>query len=188
MLSGLKKRYSESHFVLHGLWPQPKNKLYCNVEKRYITIDRYKKWYKLPNLGLSQETKESLKKIMPGFYSNLHKHEWFKHGTCYGTTAESYYLDAIHLVNQVNSAKVGTFFIKHIGKSVTLKQIRYVFDSSFGTGAGKRVEMKCKNGLIVELWLHLGGEGDSLIERLKQGKSTRSRCQKGRIDRVGFGR
>jgi ribonuclease T2 len=125
---------------------------------------------------------------MPGFDSSLHKHEWFKHGTCYGTSAQEYYSDAVRLVREVNDSKVGAFFMKNIGKSVTLKQVRQLFDISFGRGAGKRVEMKCKGGLITELWLHLGSGALRLSDLLQKGKITRSRCQKGRIDKAGYGR
>jgi ribonuclease T2 len=189
LLSMFKPNYHESHFVLHGLWPQPKNRVYCNVDRKIITMDRYKYWNKLPSLGLTAKTKEALSKVMPGVRSDLHKHEWFKHGTCYGTDAEQYYKDAITLVEQLNESAVGDFFAKHIGKKVSLKQIQKHFDKSFGTGTGKRVELKCKDGLITELWLHLGsGDNVSLNTLLRRGKQTRSHCQRGLIDRAGFGR
>jgi ribonuclease T2 len=180
-----KPKYHEKHFVLHGLWPQPKHKMYCNMERKYITMDKYKRWNKMPDIGLSAETKMNLMKVMPGFMSNLYKHEWIKHGSCYGTDAEQYYKDAIALVHQVNDSKVGDFFMKNIGKKVTLKQIRAQFDSSFGAGSGKRVELKCKKGLITELWLHLG-EGSDIASMLQGAKSSYSRCKSGRIDRAGF--
>ena len=188
LLVGLKKKYSERHFVLHGLWPQPKSKMYCGVSKKHVGMDKHKQWNRLPDIGLSATTKDALKDVMPGFSSNLHKHEWFKHGTCYGTDAEQYYKDAASLVSQVNDSKVGTFFMKNIGKVVTLKQVRHLFDTSFGMGTGKHVEMKCKGGLMTELWLHLGSGHNDLATLLKSGKITRSRCQKGRIDKAGFGR
>lgn len=188
LISGIKKKYSESHFILHGLWPQPKTKIYCDVNRKLVVIDKHKQWHRLPKLELTSETRDALKKFMPGYASNLHKHEWVKHGTCYGTNVQEYYSDAIHLTQQVNQSKVGNFFSKHIGKTVTLKQVRYLFDSSFGVGAGKRVEMKCRNGLITQLWLHLGKGSIKLKELLKNGKITHSRCQKGRIDKAGIGR
>jgi ribonuclease T2 len=86
----------------------------------------------------------------------------------------------------MNNAKVGDFFRDHIGKHVTLQQVRSVFDRSFGRGAGKRVELKCNKGLITELWLHLGSRSDDLGELLKRGKQTRSHCQGGMIDKAGF--
>jgi ribonuclease T2 len=184
--SGLKKKYSESHFVLHGLWPQPKSKQYCNVDKELVAADKHKQWRNLPCLALDEETEERLDMVMPGFASDLHKHEWIKHGTCYGTEADRYFRDAISLTEQFNDSKMGDFFAKHIGKQVTLKQVRHLFDRNFGIGAGKRVELKCKKGLVTELWLHLGSGSNDLKELLAKGKKTRSRCHKGIIDRAGF--
>ena len=183
-----KAKYSEKHFVLHGLWPQPRSKMYCNVDKALVTADKHKQWRNLPCLALDDETEIKLEKVMPGFASELHKHEWVKHGTCYGTEADKYFRDAISLTEQVNDSKVGDFFAKYIGKKVTLKQVRHLFDRNFGVGAGKRVELKCKKGLVTELWLHLGSGSDDLGTLLRKGKTTRSRCQGGRIDKAGFGR
>ena len=147
-------KYKEKHFVLHGLWPQPKGTQYCGVSSYEKNLDKYKQWYKLSSLNLSPDLKSRLKKIMPGFSSNLHKHEWVKHGTCYSADANAYYEDAVSLTEQFNASKVGQFFQKHMGQRVTLQHVRTLFDRSFGQGTGKRVEMKCKKGLITELWLH----------------------------------
>jgi len=107
-------KYSEKHFVLHGLWPQPKSKIYCDVNSRDVTLDKHKQWNRLPSLGLNEDVQKRLQKVMPGFSSNLHKHEWIKHGTCYGTDTSRYYEDAMSMVEQVNDSKVGDFFTKHI--------------------------------------------------------------------------
>ena len=186
MFSFGRAKYSEKHFVLHGLWPQPKSKMYCGVNSHTVTMDKHKQWNRLPDLGLSDDVKKRLQKVMPGFSSNLHKHEWIKHGTCYGTDADRYYDDAISMVEQMNDSKVGDFFSKHIGKRVTLQQIRAVFDRNFGLGTGKRVELKCNKGLITELWLHLGSGSDAFGTLLQQGKQTRSHCQSGLVDKAGF--
>ena len=188
LLSFGKGKYSEKHFVLHGLWPQPRNKVYCNVEKDFVNADKHGQWRDLPCLAMDEEIEDRLAKVMPGFASELHKHEWVKHGTCYGTDPQEYFEDAVSLVEQINASKVGDFFSKNIGKQVTLKQVRYQFDRNFGVGAGKRVELKCKKGLITELWLHLGSGSDDLGVLLKKGKQIRSRCQKGLVDRAGYGR
>ena len=181
-----KEKYREKHFVLHGLWPQPKNNTYCDVPSQHVRLDKHKQWNRLPDLDLREDVKKDLQKIMPGFASNLHKHEWIKHGTCYGTDVNTYYEDAIALLGQVNASKVGTFFNKHIGKRVTLQQVRAVFNRSFGPGAGKQVELKCKKGLVTELWLHLGSGSADIGTLLKEGTQTRSRCQGGYIDKAGF--
>lgn len=186
MFSFGRDKYCEKHFVLHGLWPQPKNKLYCGVDSHTVMMDKHKQWNRLPDIDLSDEVRKRLQKVMPGFSSNLHKHEWIKHGTCYGTDANRYYDDAISMTEQMNNSKVGHFFTQHIGKHVTLQQVRSLFDRNFGVGTGKRVELKCDNGLITELWLHLGYGSDALGTRLKQGKQTRSHCQGGIVDKAGF--
>jgi ribonuclease T2 len=183
-----KSKYSEKYFVLHGLWPQPRSKVYCNVEKDFVNADKHGRWRDLPCLAMDEEIEERLAKVMPGFASDLHKHEWVKHGTCYGSDPQAYFEDAVSLVEQINSSKVGDFFSKNIGKQVTLKQVRHLFDRNFGVGTGKRVELKCKKGLITELWLHLGSGSDDLGTLLQRGKQIRSRCQKGLIDRAGYGR
>jgi len=181
-----KDKYKEKHFVLHGLWPQPKNNTYCDVPSQYVRLDKHKQWNRLPDLDLREDVKKDLQKIMPGFSSNLHKHEWIKHGSCYGWDANIYYEDVIALLGQINDSKVGTFFSKHIGKRVTLQQVRAVFDRSFGVGSGKRVELKCKKGLVTELWLHLGAGSADIGSLLKEGTQIRSRCQGGFIDKAGF--
>ncbi len=179
-------KYREKHFVLHGLWPQPKDNIYCGVERHTVMLDKHKQWNRLPDIALNDEIKGGLQKVMPGVASSLHKHEWIKHGTCYGTDANRYYKDAIQMVEQVNASRVGDFFKKQIGKRVTLQQVRAVFDRSFGLGAGKRVELKCNKGLITELWLHIGAGSDDLGVLLTQGKQTRSHCQGGFVDKAGF--
>ncbi|WP_245609174.1 ribonuclease T2 family protein [Sulfurovum lithotrophicum] len=182
-----QKRYSESHFVLHGLWPQPQSNSYCNVDAGLVTLDRHGQWNRLPEPELDSELKEKLSKVMPGVSSNLQRHEWVKHGSCYGTDAQSYFKDAIILTEQVNGSKVSRFFVNNAGKRVTLKQVRFLFDNTFGKGSGKRVELRCQNGLITELWLHMGNKGEDLSTMLKSGKPTRSRCQSGIIDKAGYG-
>lgn len=176
----------EKNFILHGFWPQPKNKIYCGLERKYITMDKYHHWNKLPNIPLSEQTKKDLTLVMPGVQSNLHKHEWYKHGTCYGSDAEHYFQKSIKLLKEIRESKVGELFKNHIGRSVTLREVKNSFDNSFGKGAGKRVELRCKNGLITELWIHLGGNSNSLSSLLKNGKMTRSYCKSGLVDKAGF--
>jgi len=173
-------------FVLHGLWPQPRNNAYCNVSKKQIGMDKNKQWNRLDKLDLESDTRKRLSKLMPGYGSNLHKHEWVKHGTCYGTSANDYYVDAMNLQTQVNESKVRHYFKQNIGRQIYLKDVRKVFDKEFGEGAGDHVTMNCKKGLITELWLHLGNGSSELKELFKGGERPKSRCHKGRVDAVGF--
>ena len=179
-------RYGNHRFVLHGLWPQPRENLYCNVSHEQKQYDKNRQWNRIERLDLSSQTRKELREVMPGVSSNLHRHEWIKHGTCYGTGPEAYYSEAVSLVKQVNHSRLGQFFANNQGKMVTLQQVRFKVDESFGRGSGKRVELRCKNGMITELWFHLGYGEDKLSDLLKEGRSVRSRCQRGRIDRAGF--
>ncbi len=180
------KDFGAFEFVLHGLWPQPRNNAYCNVSKKQVGMDKNKQWNRLDKLDLTDDTRTKLSKLMPGYGSNLHKHEWVKHGSCYGTSADAYYNDAMNLLTQVNDSKVQQYFKQNIGRQVKLDDIRKVFDKAFGAGAGKHVTMNCQKGLVTELWLHLGNGSSELKELFKSGERPRSRCHKGRIDAVGF--
>lgn len=173
-------------FVLHGLWPQPRNNVYCNVSKKQIGMDKNKQWYSLDKLELDTDTRTNLSKLMPGYQSYLHRHEWVKHGSCYGTSADEYYDDSMALQTQLNESKVQQYFKQNIGRLVRLQEIRKIFDSEFGQGAGEHVTMQCKKGLVTELWLHLGHGSTDLKELFKGGERPKSRCHKGRVDAVGF--
>jgi len=181
-----KRAKGDDQLTLHGLWPQPRSRIYCDVPRRYIFDDKHGAWDKLPEPAITPSTKKALQEVMPGVVSNLHRHEWIKHGTCYGTDAEAYFQDAISLTQEVSRSKVGKYLQAHTGKRVTLKRIRELFDESFGRGAGSHVELRCQRGMISELWLHLGGTSRRLSELLHKGKKVYSRCQTGIIDRAGF--
>jgi ribonuclease T2 len=183
-----KGKYREKHFVLHGLWPQPRSRIYCDVDRELLQMDKHGQWQYLPCLVMDEALERRLEKVMPGYASDLHKHEWIKHGSCYGTDAAEYFEDAVRLTEQLNNSKVGSFFTRQIGKHVTLQQVRSIFDRTFGQGAGKRVELRCERGMITELWLHLGSGSDDLGVLLQRGKQTRSKCQGGIIDRAGYQR
>ena len=180
------KDFGATHFVLHGLWPQPRNNQYCNVSKKEVGKDKNKQWHKLNKLDLNTTVRSELSKFMPGYSSNLHKHEWVKHGTCYGTTANNYYSNAMVLLTQVNESAVQKYFKLNIGKTVRLKEVRQVVDKAFGKGAGEHVTMNCNRGLITELWFHIGNGEDDLKGLLLKGEKPKSRCHKGRVDAVGY--
>ncbi len=169
-----KTAYSSSNFTLHGLWPQPRSRVNCKGDKK---------------VWLEKKLYKELKEVMPGTRSGLHKHEWKKHGTCYGKSADLYFIDSISLLKQINSSAVRTLFFKNIGKTLTKKEVMMAFDKSFGKGIGRKIQMKCKNGLITELWINLDGEiskESDISTLLKSAKNAKGGCQKGKVDRVGY--
>ena len=181
-------RYDASHWSLHGLWPQPRGNTYCGVNDMDKGIDRHKQWHLLAPVKLSQKTATELAFVMPAVASNLQRHEWIKHGTCYGSNAEDYFSDAISLTQQINNSIVGKLFNKGVGKRVNLKQVRAHFDKAFGKGAGSKVDMRCDHkGRVSELWINLKGdvEDDTKIaDLLKNALRAGTTCQMGRIDKA----
>ncbi|PID60190.1 ribonuclease T [candidate division KSB3 bacterium] len=187
--SQTSERYDASHFTLHGLWPQPRSRTYCNVSQSAQKADRKSRWQQLPKLELNDKTYENLTEVMPGVVSYLHRHEWIKHGSCYSLTPEEYFRESIFLTRQVNASVVRDFFVDHIGQIVSADQIKARFDAAFGKGSGDKVRIRCDRGMISELWIDLKGTIDdqSRIEDLLA-RATRasSSCESGLIDPVGY--
>ncbi len=125
---------------------------------------------------------------MPGYASNLQRHEWVKHGSCYGKSAELYYQDAIRLTDTINQSEVGTLLKNNIGKRVSSTQIRQAFNKAFGEGLGKKVNMRCdKKGRLGELWINLSGDissDSSLSSLLKNAVNASNNCESGLVDPV----
>ena len=186
-------RFDASNFTLHGLWPEPQ---YCNVSNDLRELDKRGQWSDLPAIELSNDLLQELTIKMPGVASDLHLHEWYKHGTCYSSTPEEYYRESLALLDQVNNSTVRNLFVENIEEEITSSEIRARFDDAFGDGAGERVFVSCirddrptRRRMIVELKLNLKGdiESDTLIADLfKQGKIVGAGCSLGEVDRVGF--
>jgi ribonuclease T2 len=147
---------------LHGLWPQPRGKAYCNVASNLISADKNHDWASLPEPDLSDTTKKRLSAVMPGFQSGLERHEWIEHGTCYGSTPDTYFNRASDLTEQINASGVRQLFAQNIGKTLSSDTIRGAFDQAFGPGAGARVAVSCQgHGAernIGELVISLAGD------------------------------
>jgi len=186
-------RFDATHFTLHGLWPQPRNNDYCHVSPDLVAADKNSEWEKLPALNLDAATRKSLDEVMPGTMSNLERHEWIKHGTCFhGESANAYFSRAITIMAQLNASKARELFASHIGSKITSTAIKDAFDATFGDGAGDRVRVACKRrgsrNLIVELTIGLVGEiGDdpSLAELIAASEPTDPGCPRGIVAPVG---
>ncbi len=184
-------RYDNTNFALHGLWPQPGSNIYCGVSENDKATDKKRRWKQLAGLGLSDELKQKLWKMMPGAQSYLHRHEWVKHGTCYSNSPETYYQDSVKLLSEINASEVRELFSRSIGKRLSSAQIRSAFDRSFGKGAGKRVRISCKRDgnrtLITELTVGLNGSAqDKISELIAASPQTKKGCPGGIVDRIGL--
>jgi ribonuclease T2 len=188
--------FDASHFTLHGLWPQPNGNFYCQVPASDKANDNPAHWGDLPPVDLDANTRAELDQVMPGTASKLERHEWIKHGTCYGKSQQEYFAEALNLMRAVNASPVRELFTKNVGKQLTSDQIRSAFDSAFGNGAGARVRVSClvdpSSGrrLIGELTLGLTGPigPDSSLGNLMlaSAPTTKAGCPKGSVDAAGF--
>ncbi|MDJ0597387.1 MAG: hypothetical protein QNJ37_00860 [Crocosphaera sp.] len=173
--------FEASHFVLHGLWPQPRSNVYCGVSDDIITLDKDSdKWLEMPPIELSEETWDELSEKMPGVASGLHLHEWYKHGTCYSESPEEYYQESIALLDQVNASAVRDLFVENLGETLKAKEISQPFEGAFGVNSGDKIAVKCRNdsdgdrnNMITELWINLEGEieADTSINQLLENAS-----------------
>jgi ribonuclease T2 len=130
--------YSLNHFTLHGLWPKKK---YCSRKP----------------VNLSKNFLKTLQKYMPGAKFGLAGHEWKKHGTCFGSDPETYFITGIKFTQQFNETMILQFFNMHMGQGVSLKRMRWLFGQVFGKSNMRKFQMICKNGYITEFRIKLKG-------------------------------
>lgn len=178
---------------LHGLWPQPSRVAYCGDNAADIERDKVHRWYDLPAPELSPATRAALDAAMPGTQSVLERHEWIKHGTCYpGANAETYFKDALRVLDAVNGSPVREFLAANIGRKVTGADLRAKFDEAFGPGAGERVRLSCDTvggrQLLVELTIGLKGDitaGTPVGQLIAASAPTDPGCPWGIVDPAG---
>jgi ribonuclease T2 len=185
--------YDATHFALHGFWPQPRRREYCNVSHALIEADKAGNWQALPSVHLTKETREHLAVAMPGTRSLLDRHEWVRHGTCYGADAEAYFNQALSLVDAINTSAVQSLFAANVGREISISAIKDAFNSAFGPGAGDRVRLACKRDgsrlLITEITIGLGARPDGktpLADLIQASSPTDPGCPGGVVDPVGY--
>lgn len=173
---------SKKILALHGLWPQPKNRQYCNVSKKIIGADKNHQWYRLPDIKIDHRTREELSIAMPGVASDLHKHEWYKHGTCSNFVSNEYFMRSISYFKQFENSSAGKLIYSKRGKILYIDELRKSFDISFGNGASKKVEMICENGKVTEIRINLGNYiNKNLNNAVKNGMNVKKSCKSGMV-------
>jgi ribonuclease T2 len=187
--SQTRDRFDASHFTLHGLWPEDE---YCGVSRTDENLDRDGSWSDLPEVRLSTSLRRQLDTAMPGTASQLDRHEYLKHGTCFDGSAETYFAAALSLLEQLNASPVRDLFAENVGRRLTQRQLRAAFDRGFGKGIGQRVRLTCDNDgdrtLVSELTLGLWGVIDAepdLAALLAAARPTSGGCDSGIVDAVG---
>lgn len=170
-------------FMLHGLWPQPSTEQYCDVPKR--TPDPYRNPVPLPD-----DLKASLKAMMSDS-TIMTTHEWYAHGTCSGVTPPEYFAIATTLAKEANQV-LNPVFGQAVGGRVSSRTVRTAFDAKFGSDAGKRVSLSCRDAdgggsLVYEVRISLPSvvvlhqESQALGEALTAGPPVPPGCGQGRL-------
>jgi ribonuclease T2 len=151
--------FEASHFTLHGLWPDPNE--YCGVSSSDIAADKASRWADLPAVDLSAATRSRLAAGMPGTRSDLERHEWLKHGTCTGVSADDYFGRELDFLDAVNASPVQKLVASGVGGTIGLDALRTAFDQGFGAGAGQRIRLSCSRTgggrLLTEITIGLEG-------------------------------
>lgn len=184
-----KARFDASHFALHGLWPTGE---YCGVSTNHEQLDRDGRWSALPPVDLDPALRKTLDQVMPGTRSQLERHEWIKHGTCFGSDQSAYYRTSTQLLDALNASKVRDLFAANIGKPLTRDEIRIAFDDAFGTGAGQRIRVSCDDDgerrIISEITIGLWGtpgDAPNLGKLIRAARPTDGGCTGGIVDPAG---
>ena len=175
---------AKNHLVLHGLWPQPRNREYCGLSSKIKQLDKSKRWNALPKLDLKPNVLELMQKYMPGVQSNLQRHEYYKHGSCYSKDVNSYYSNALSLTKEIDST-IGDYLRENIGKKVKTIKIKMLAAKAYGKDIKNKIAVKCKGRVLSEIWISTKGKGNDIKSLIKNAKPIRSNCQEAIVDAPG---
>jgi len=151
--------------TLHGLWPEagPGHDAFCGVSPQAHALDRPGGWCRLPPTALSQRTVAELDRVMPGRRACLDRHEWLRHGTCSGLSADDYFNRATMLAVVVENLAVARTITGRAGSAVTLEELAGAVKRDFGSGSPAAFSFVCgdRNGApyLLEMRISLTTDG-----------------------------
>lgn len=183
--------YQAGNFTLHGLWP---NKQSCGT--KYGFCGKYQQpvrpFCDYDAVPMQDKTLKELGRVMPSaaYGSCLQRHEWYKHGTCQQRNADEYFGIAIRLLEAFNARGMAKFMQNNIGQTVTTQSFFEAVDEAFHDGAHQRIQIFCRGGKLVDVYIHLPAElaDDASLEMLlKQAKPKfKNGCGKSfEVDAIG---
>ncbi len=191
----LSDRFDASHFTLHGLWPEPRGLEYCKTSPTEKELDSAKAWMSLPPVILKESIRERLKTLMPGSLSGLDRHEWVRHGRCYSDDPERFFEAALSYLEAVNASTFERRFSDHLGEVLEADTLRLAFEESFGSGAGRALELICipvkGQWLFSEVRIHLketSRDSASFSESLDREHVPQKGCEQGLVKPMVPGR
>ena len=184
--------YQAMNFTLHGLWP---NKSTCGIDYGFCgpyqnQVNSFCAYQPVP---LNANTTKLLREVVPSVAADtcLERHEWYKHGTCQSTwNADQYFTTAVRLLKEFNREGMGNFMKKNLGQRVTTSAFLQAVDRAFGANAAKRINLGCKEGYLVDVFINLPKvipANASLADLIHQApEDFRNGCGSSfKIDRIG---
>jgi ribonuclease T2 len=188
-------RFDASQFALHGLWPEPRGLEYCKTSLTEKELDRAKAWMSLPPVILKESIRERLNTLMPGSLSGLDRHEWVRHGRCYSDDPERFFEAALSYLEAVNGSSLQRRFSDHLGEVIKADSLRLAFEESFGSGAGRALELICipfrGQWLYSEVRIYLKGassDPDAFSDSLDREHVPHKGCEQGLVEPMVPGR
>lgn len=172
-----KNSYQANHLTLHGLWP---NMAACGQHYGFCGIKPKANHCSYAPLPLSPHVRVELERLMPSFFygSCLERHEWNKHGSCQILSADDYFSLAMRLATETDRSPFGAYLTQKQGKTVKLSELRAVINQTFGSANGGKIDLSCKNGILVDIYIHLPAllpSTDSLFTLVNQAPAHHSR-------------
>jgi ribonuclease T2 len=154
--------FAATYPVLHGLWPDQAGDTsdsygYCGAAIAQKPLDHASTWCQMTLPPLSDATRASLDKYMPGTKSCLEHHEWERHGTCSGLSADAYFGAETGLAAAVDGSSFGAYVAQHAGGLVDRDSLLAQFDAAFGAGTSASVTVHCasSNGEAYLTEIHI---------------------------------
>ena len=114
-----------THFTLHGLWPQYTTTgypSYCSTEEFDDSIPNTIGWSTMTQYWPDVKYDES-----SSDYDSFWSYEWDKHGTCAGLEQLDYFNDAISLIEQFGTPSILT---SAAGTNISATSLRNAFGGS----------------------------------------------------------
>ena len=187
-------RFDATHFTLHGLWPQPRRNAYCDVPPEMSLADKDGDWDRLPEPKLSDATRQRLAQVMPGTQSNLERHEWIKHGTCFPAELGGRIFLPSDRARRPAQRIEGARFVclqrrRRDHRRSHTRRVRREFWRRSRRSGSRILQADPRTTLIIELTIGLAGEiGDepSLANLIAGSAATDPGCPADGIDAVGL--
>lgn len=145
--------------TVHGLWPGlPKSIAARGVDERRwrrfgcaarpvpnLPEVRTSRKCAAPSVGLSPDIATTLSEVMPGAGGTfcLERHEYAKHGACFGFDPNAYFGTMIRLDKAIKESALGHFLAENYGKTVSRAAFDRVVEQTWGKNNVKAVKVNC---------------------------------------------